>query len=148
MASAQTSSESIVPGLMASVKQLPPAELRDFTRRFLAWQQANDTPTDSESELRQLCQLRLPEAQERRLRTLINKSERGELHPKELEEYRTLVRHVEKLDGARLAALAQLARLWEKPVSTVMKLVGWEAGNDAATRHPASSAKTRARSRR
>lgn len=146
MASAPSSNESTVPWLMASVKQLTPTELRDFTERFAAWQQENGAGSD-ESELRQICQLRLPQEQEQRLRTLINKSERGKLAGGELDEYRELVRQVEKLDGARLTALAQLARLWDKPVSTVMKLVGWEAADDGATRHSASSAKTRTRPR-
>lgn len=146
MASAQTSNESTVPWLMASVKKLTPTELRDFAERFAAWQLENSALSD-ESELRQICRLRLPQEQERRLRTLINKSELGKLNCDEVDEYRALVRHAEKLDGARLTALAQLARLWNKPVSTVMKLVGWETADERATRDPASSSKTRTRPR-
>lgn len=116
MASAQSSNKSIVPRLMASVKRLAPAELRDFKRRFLDWQRESGEQTDGESKLLQVCQLQLPVKEQRRLRTLIGKSERGNLRPKELDEYRELVRHAEKIDAARLAALAQLARLWNKPV--------------------------------
>lgn len=147
MASVQISNEP-VPGLMAAVKRLTPAELRDFTTSFLAWQRETGDATDSEVELLQLCRLRLAKGQERRLKTLIGKSETQELRSNELQEYRNLVREAEKLDAVRVAALAQLARLWDKPLGAVIKRVGWECGDETATRNPARRAKARARPRR
>jgi hypothetical protein len=67
MASEQSSSGSIVPRLMATIKRLTPAELRDFKRRFTAWQQASGEQADEETALIQACQARLPAANERRL---------------------------------------------------------------------------------
>lgn len=147
MASVQ-SSRSVVVQLMASVKQLTPAELRDFKRRFTAWQQASGEQADDESLLVKACQARLSTHDERRLKVLIGKSERGALVPNELEEYRRLVRRAERLDATRLSALAQLAGRLGKPVREVMRIVGWEGSDEEATRHPARPAKARPRSRR
>jgi hypothetical protein len=148
MPSAQSATRSVVPQLMSSVKRLTPAELRDFKQRFMAWQQTNGGEHFDEDALVQTCQARLPSVDERRLKTLIRKSERGVLRPNELEAYRTLVRRAEQLDATRLVALSQLARRWGKPVRDVMELVGSEGKDAAATRHPAGTKKARARSRR
>lgn len=148
MASAHSRTGSAVPQLMATVKQLAPAELRDFKRQFAAWQQANGGQADEEAALLQACLARLPAADERRLKTLIGKSERGALRPTELKEFRSLVRRAERLDASRLSALAQVACRWGKPVHEVLEIVGWESGDEAATRHTAGTAKARARSRR
>ncbi|MGH7193965.1 MAG: hypothetical protein ACREJM_10590, partial [Candidatus Saccharimonadales bacterium] len=90
----------------------------------------------------------LPAADQQRFKRLIANSERGELRTTELKEYRVLGRRVEALDSARLAALAQLAHRWAKPVDVVLEIVGWEDGDEMATRHPAGSAKARPRSGR
>lgn|SRR5487761_1127423 len=148
MATAQSSSGSIVPRLMATVKQLTPAELRDFKRRFADWQHANGEQADEEKALVEACEARLSAADERRLKTLIGKSERGALRPNELQTYRTLVRRAEKLDATRLAALAQLARRWGRPVRDIIEIIGWKGGDDQATRDSAATAKAGARSRR
>ena len=148
MASAQSSTGSVVPRLMATVMQLSPAELREFKTRFAAWQRHNGEQADEETALVEACRARLSPAHERRLKRLIAESEQGALRPKELEEYRALVRRAEKLDATRLTALAELARRWSKPVRAVMDIVGWESGDEGATRDPAVPAKTRPRSRR
>ncbi|HET6883351.1 MAG TPA: hypothetical protein VFI31_24590 [Pirellulales bacterium] len=147
MASAQSSSSSVVPKLMATVKRLTPAELSEFKRRFAAWQKKDGAETEQDQALVETCQLRLSVADERRLKTLISKSERGTLDASELREYRSLVSRAEKLDVVRLGALTQLARRWEKPVSAVMEIVGWEDGDGGPTRHPTVAPKTRARPR-
>ena len=144
MASAHSTRRSVVPRLMATVRQLTPAELREFKRRFADWQQASG----EEAALVDVCRSRLPAADERRLNTLISKSERDALRPPELQEYRRLVRRAEKLDATRLAALTQLASRWGQPVPHVMQIVGWEGGDEEATRHPAGLAKARPRSGR
>lgn len=133
---------------MATVMQLPPDDLRDFKRRFQKWQQDTGERSEDDEALVQACRARLPAASERRLKTLIGKSERGLLDGSELEQYRRLVRRVEKIDAARLAALGELARRWQMPVNEVMVAIGWEDGDAQAARHPSRTAKARPRSRR
>lgn len=137
MASMQPSAGSTVPKLMTTVEQLTPAELREFKRQFAEWQQNNGGQSEEESALVEACRARLSSADERRVKKLIAKSERGTLSPKELEDYRSLVRRAERLDATRLTALTQLARRWGKPVRIVMESIGWEGSGDETTGHPA-----------
>jgi hypothetical protein len=148
MAVAQASTASTVPQLMRTVKQLSPAELREFQRSFSQWQQENGGREEEEATLIQVCKARLPAADESRLNKLIAKSERGTLTPKELAAYRTLVSRAERLDTTRLAALALLARRWHRPVRLIMETIGWEGGKDDVASDPARAAKAGARSRR
>jgi hypothetical protein len=127
---------------------LTPDELREFKRRFAEWQRDNGGQADEETALVQACHARLSEEDDRRLKKLIAKSERGALRPNDLEDYRALVRRAEKLDVTRLAALTQLARRWGKPVRAVMEAIGWEGGKGDTTSHPTRSSKTGARPRR
>jgi hypothetical protein len=103
---------------------------------------------NEDAPLVEACTARLAPAEERQLKKLIAKSERGTLSAKELELYRTLVRRAEILDGTRLAALTELARRWDKPVRAVMDIVGWEDGKDETTGRPARGAKASPRTRR
>jgi hypothetical protein len=148
MASIPSSSEAVVPRLMAAVKKLTADERRDFARKFAAWQLESGEQPGDEATLVKICRARLPATDEQKLKSLIDKSERRALRPTDLAEYRKLVRRAEKLDAARLAALTQLASRWRKPLSAVMEIVGWESGSDGATRHSAGLAKARARPRR
>ena len=147
MAAVRDSSGSTVPQLMRAVKQLNSSDLQEFQHRFAEWRQQNGTQTEEETALMQACKARLARCRRRSLRELIAKSERGELRPKELQEYRGLARRAEILEATRLAALTQLARLWGQPVGVVMEAIGWE-GADEAESHSARPAKTGARSRR
>jgi hypothetical protein len=63
-----------------------------------------------EAALIQAARIRLPAAAERRLKRLIARSERGDLTPKELAEYQALAADVQRIDAARVKALAELAR--------------------------------------
>jgi hypothetical protein len=101
MASAQTPPSPTVPRLMTTVQQLTPAGLREFKRQFAQWQQNNGGQSEEESALVEACRARLSSADERRLKKLIAKSERGVLAPKELEDFRRLVRRAENLDATR-----------------------------------------------
>ena len=65
---------------------------------------------EDEGALLQAARARLPETEERHLRRLIAKSERGTLTPKELAEYRALVLRAEQLNVTRAEALAKLVR--------------------------------------
>ena len=91
--------------VIAVVKQLSPAELRKFARRFTEWRQGS-----KETALVQATKARLSSADERRFKRLTAKSEQGTLTCKELEEYRSLARQAEQLDVKRTEALVELAR--------------------------------------
>ena len=116
--------------LMAAVKQLSPAELCEFAQQFAAWQEKNDTRADEEAAQIQATKARLPVADERRLKRLIAKSERGTLTLKESDEYRLLAQQAEQLNVTRVEALAELVRQRGKPVHVVMAEIGWESGED------------------
>jgi hypothetical protein len=116
--------------LTAAVRRLSPGELRRFTLWLAEWKDQNGGPVEDETALIQMTKARLPPADERRLKRLSAKSERGKLNREEMQEYRTLARQAEQLDGKRAAALAELVRRSAKPLAVVMKEIGWkgEAG--------------------
>lgn len=124
--------------VIAVVKQLPPAELRKFARRFTEWQQGS-----KETALVQATKAHLPSADERRFKRLMAKSERGTLTSKEIEEYRSLARQAEQLDVKRAGALVELARQRGKPVRIVMQEIGWESGENGASSDTSRRAATR-----
>jgi hypothetical protein len=124
--------QSTIEHLMAAVKQFSSAELREFKRQFAEWQQKNGTQEDEDAALIQATKARLPATDERRLKRLIAKSERGTLTPKEVEQYRALAQHAERLTVKRVEALTELAQRWGKPVDVVMKEIGWESGEGGA----------------
>ena len=119
--------------LITAVKQLPPAKLHLFSRRFSAWQAKSQKATDEETALITVTHLRLPTTAERRLRRLAEKSERGLLKANELEEYRRLSQQAEQLDAQRVEALAKLAHRWGKPIHVVMREMGRREGENGAT---------------
>jgi hypothetical protein len=105
MPTVQVSAQLTVEHLMAAVKQFSPAELREFKRQFAQWQKKNGKQENKEVALRQATKARLPATDERRLKRLITKSERGMLTPKELEQYRALAQQAERLNVTRVEAL-------------------------------------------
>jgi len=132
MPTVQVPAQLTVEHLLAAVKQLSPAELREFVQQLTAWQEQNGRQAEEEAALIKATKERLPAANERRLKRLIRKSERGTLTPKELDEYRVLAQQSEQLDVRRVEALVKLAQRWGKPVQVVMQEIGWESGNDEA----------------
>jgi hypothetical protein len=110
--------------LLEAVRQLPPAELREFQRLFTAWQAENGAAHEEERALGKAAQARLPAADERRLRRLIAKSEDGTLTPKGLTDYQDLARRAEQCDVLRAEALAELARRKGRPGQDVSDEVG------------------------
>ena len=126
------SSQAAGERLMAAVKQLSPAELREFTRQFAEWWEQNGKRVSEEATLIQATKAHLPAAEERRLKRLIAKSERGTLTAKEVDEYRALVQRAERLDVTRVEALAELVRRRGKPARVIMKEIGWQSGVDGA----------------
>lgn len=132
MAMTYTASDPRVDDLLAAVQRLPPEKLRQFARRFAEWQEHNGGRTSHEAALVRATRMRLPPADGRRLKQLIDKSERGTLSAEELPEYQSLAQRAEEVDVARAQALAELVRLRGKPARVVMQEVGWESGNDDA----------------
>ena len=105
MAAQRVSPSLTVDQLLDGVQRLPPSSLREFRRRFLTWQNENG----HSAEPQQAPSDRLSATEERRLRRLIARSERGLLTPEELAEYRALARRSEQVSATRLQELAELA---------------------------------------
>jgi hypothetical protein len=118
--------------LIAAIKQLSPAELSEFAREFAAWQAQNGWQAKSEAELIKATKTRLPAAEQRRLKRLIAKSERGTLTEAELAEYRSLGEKAERINVTRVEALAELVRRRGKPARVVMKEIGWKGSDNGA----------------
>ncbi len=116
--------------LLEAVNHLSPAQQREFQRRLVARQARNGEQGRDETALIQAARGRLPAAAERRLKRLITKSERGDLTPKELADYQTLAQEVQRIDAARVEALAELARRRGQPVQAVKAEI--EGGRDGA----------------
>jgi hypothetical protein len=130
MATARDHTQLTVDDLTAAVKRLSPAELRRFSRWLAEWQEHNGKERTEEAALIQATEARLPAADQRRLKRLSAKSERGTLPPQELQEYRALAQQAEQLNVPRVEALAELARRRGKPLRVVMKEIGWQGGED------------------
>ena len=130
MPNTQAPEPMTVKNLMAAVKQLSPAELREFERQLAEWQGQNGGQEKSEAELIEETRLRLPAADQKRLKRLIAKSERGALTTEEWDNYRALAQRAEEIDVKRAEALAELVRRRGKPARTVMKEIGWASGSD------------------
>ncbi len=118
--------------LVNAVKQLSPAEWLAFERQLAEWREQNGKTEKSEAALIGATKTRLPAADERRLKRLISKSERGTLTAKELEEYRALAQQAERLNVTRVEALAELVKRRGKPAREVMQEIGWESGEGVA----------------
>ncbi len=130
MPTVQVPAQLTMEHLLAAIKQLSPAELREFTRQFADWQEQNGGR--EEARLIQATKARLPAADERRLKRLRAKSERGTLTPTELAEYRSLVEQAERIDVTRVEALAELVRRRGQPARVVMREIGWVGGDGGA----------------
>jgi hypothetical protein len=134
--------------LTTAAMQLSPAELHEFNQWLIEWQRQNGGANAEEATLIQLTKTRLPHAEERRLKHLIAKSERGTLTSKELLEYRALASQAQQLDVRRLEALTELARRRGQSLEAVMQSIGWENGQDEAPSGGTRRAQTSAQPRR
>ena len=118
--------------LLAGVDQLSPAQRREFERRLAARREEDGNVESDEATLVRAARARLSAVAERRLRRLIARSERGRLTQKELVEYQALAQEVQRIDGARAEALAELARRRGKSVRAVQAEIGSDGGGDGA----------------
>ena len=116
--------------LLEAVEHLSPAEQREFQRRLAERQAHNGAQPPEEETLIRTAQARLPVAEERRLKRLVVRSERGRLTPEELTEYRNLAQQAQRIDAARAEALAELARRRGQSIQAVMAALGRKGGKD------------------
>jgi hypothetical protein len=109
--------------LMTAVKQLPPAELREFTQRIAEWQERDNKQADKEAALMACVRANsaLPAAAQRQFNRLRRKHQSGKLTRTEKDELQELWQRVERMNVVRLEALTKLARLRGKDVRTLMR---------------------------
>jgi hypothetical protein len=112
--------------LMTAVKQLTPAELREFTRQFAEWREQNGGQENEEPALLRRIQenSNLPATEQRRFDRLRRKRQAEMLTKAEEGELQALWRRVEQMNVARLEALIQLARHRGTDVKTLMRELG------------------------
>jgi hypothetical protein len=130
MASLPVSASLSVEQLLEALAHLPPAEQREFHRRLTARQAQNGSQGPDEATLMRAARTRLPVAAERRLKRLSTRSERGQLTPQELADYQSLAQQTQRIDAARVQALAELARRRGQPVEAVLAEVDREGPTD------------------
>lgn len=128
--------------LLGVVKQLSPAELREFTRQFWAWQEQNGMQVSqskiprskAEEEAALLARVeensRLPQALQRRFNLLRRKRQAETLTKSEEAELQALWQRVEQMNVARLEALTKLAQRRSTDVRTLMRELGFKENSD------------------
>jgi hypothetical protein len=126
MPTVSVSSQATVERLITAVKQLSPAELREFMRQFAEWREQNGKQTSEETTLLRRIQENssLPAAEQRRFNRLRRKRQAETLSKTEEEELQALWRRVEQMNVARLEAVIQLARRRGGEVKTLMRELG------------------------
>jgi hypothetical protein len=119
--------------LMAAVKQLSPAELREFAQQFATWQEKNGAHPDEEATFLAAVEenSRLPVAQQQRYERLRRKCERKTLTEPELAEYQSLLQQLEARNVQRVEALIALARLHGTTLQGIMAELGLPSPDDA-----------------
>lgn len=116
--------------LLEAVDRLSPAQMREFERRMAARRSAQRKDRSDEAPLVRAAKARLTPAADRRLKTLIARSEGGRLTREELAEYQALAQEVQQLDAERVEALAKLARSRGKSLGAVKAEIGRDGGAD------------------
>jgi len=110
MSNVQSPNELTVEHLLNAVKQLPPAELREFTQQFSEWHKQNGE--EDEAVLVTLIQEYsfLPPVEQERYEELRHKCESTTLTDPELTEYQSLLQQLEARNVKRIDALSILAQ--------------------------------------
>ena len=116
--------------LLEAVDRLSPAQMQEFERRMAARRSDQRTDRSDEAPLVRAAKARLTPAADRRLKTLIARSERGRLTREELAEYQALAQEAQQLDVERVEALAKLARSRGKSLGAVKAEIGRDGGAD------------------
>lgn len=132
MAAPPSSSPLSLEQLLEAVDHLSPAQRLEFERRLAARRAEKGNEGSDEATLVRAARVRLPAEEERRLKKLIVRSERGKLTEKELVEYQALAQEVQRTDAMRVEALAELALGRGKSVRAVKAQIGCEGSTDRA----------------
>jgi hypothetical protein len=138
MAIAPPQVPSSVDDLLAAIKRLPPAELREFQRQFAAWSGQNnkpDGPSSQEPEEEALLAVirensALPASEQRRFNRLRRKRQAGTMTGSEEAQLQGLWCRVEQMNAARLEALAELARRRGTDVRALMRQLDLPENHD------------------
>jgi hypothetical protein len=119
--------------LMAAIKQLSPAELREFAQHFAAWQEKTTTQADEEAALLATIEenSRLPTTEQRRYERLRRKCERRTLTEPELAEYQLLLQQLEARNVRRVEALIALAQRHSTTLQGIMAELGLPHADNA-----------------
>lgn len=130
--------------LLSAVKQLSPAELQEFTRQFLAWQQQNGASVKhreppgqraiAEEEAALLVRIsensHLPDMEQRRYERLRRKCEQRTLTESELAEYQSLLQQLEARNVKRIEALIALAKRRGTTLRAITAELGLKGADD------------------
>jgi hypothetical protein len=129
MSTIQIPNESTVEHLLRVVKQLPPAELREFTQQFSEWQRQNGE--EDEAVLVALIQEHsfLPPTEQERYEELHHKCESTTLTEHELAEYQSLLQQLEARNIKRIEALSTLAKRRGTTLRGIMAELGLKDEN-------------------
>ena len=129
MSNIQSPNESTVEHLLSAVKQLPPAELREFTQQFSEWQKQNGE--EDEAVLVTLIQeySLLPPVEQERYEELCDKCELTTLTEHELAEYQVLLQQLETRNVKRIEALSTLAQRRGATLRSIMAELGLKDEN-------------------
>jgi hypothetical protein len=133
MPTVQVPAQLSVEHLLEAVKQLSPAELNEFVRRFDQWHEHNGQPAETEAALLACIKRnsRLPAAKHKRYQHLRRKCERRTLTERELAEYQLLLQELEARNVKRVEALIALARRRGTTLPGVMAQLGIRGEDDA-----------------
>jgi hypothetical protein len=112
--------------LMAAIKQLSPAEWREFQQQLTEWQEQSGRRDEVEAPLLAAVRenSRLPDAEQRRFNQLRHKHQAEGLTSSEEAELQALWQRVERMNVARLEALTRLAQQRGTDVRTLMRELG------------------------
>lgn len=129
MSAIQIPNELTVEDLLSVVKQLPAAELQEFTQQFSDWQKQNGE--EDEAVLVTLIQEHsfLPPTEQARYDELRHKCESTTLTEHELAEYQSLLQQLEARNVKRIEALSALAQRRGTTLRGIMAELGLKDGN-------------------
>ena len=129
MSTIQIPNELTVKDLLSVVKQLPPAELHEFTQQFSEWRKQNGE--EDEAALITLIQeySLLPPTEQERYEELRHKCELATLTEDELAEYQSLLQQLENRNVKRIEALSALAQHRGTTLRSIMTELGLKDGN-------------------
>ncbi len=126
MPTVQVPAQLSVEHLVEAVKQLSPAELREFSQEFDALRKKNGTQAGKEAKLLEQIKehSQLPVAEQRRFNRLRRKRQDATLTEQEEQELQDLWQQVEQMNVARLKALTKLAQYRGTDIKTLMRELG------------------------